>query len=279
MGRRPELQLDDEKIKQMYLTNKYTCADLSTIFGCTDVAVRNHLVAQGIKLRPRGKWKFKYPKKPFSGSILEEAYVLGFRIGDLNVFKEWPQSRAITVRSHTTQQVQVNLFESIFSKYSTVVTRKMKDGTFSSTCFLDLSFDFLLQKNAVPKKYEKNKKAAWAFIAGYTDAEGNIILNQGKARFKIDSYDLFVLSWAHRFLIKQGINSKLRRIGVMGEPVKRNSTIRWNADLWRLNVNSAESLKILLKELKPYLRHETRVSHAEIARKNIEQRQEKHAKH
>lgn len=279
MGRRPELKIDAAKIKQMYLTDKYTCADLASLFDCTDVSIRNHLVAQGVKLRPRGKWKFKYPKRPFSRNLIEEAYMVGFRIGDLHVYKERSSSRSIILRCHTTQLVQVRLCQEIFERYSTVVVSNLKNGSYQVACYLDLSFEFLMSKKKVPRKYLKNEEAAWAFIAGYADAEGNIILNQGRARFKIDCYDLFVLRWIHNFLIKQGINSKLRRIGIKGEVINGRSKIKWNSDLWRLNINSAESLRHFFKKLKPYLRHETRKKHAEIALINIKEREEKHAKY
>lgn len=272
MGRRPELKLNDQKIKELYLTDCYTCKDLAKKFGCTDVAIRNHLVAQGVRLRKPGKWKFKYPKRSFDGGLTEEAYMVGFRIGDLHVFKERPQSRAITVRSHTTHQAQVKLFESLFSKYSTVVTRKMRDGTLQSRCFVDLTFEFLLQKRHVPRRYQHNNEAAWAFIAGYTDAEGNIILNQGRARFKIDSYDFAVLDWIHKFLLRKGINSKFRRIAQKGSINTSNPRIHWKQDLWRLNVNTASDLFVFLNSIKVYMLHEKRLSDLRRAIANIKKR-------
>ena len=85
MGRR-NLDLDLGVIKQLYYAGS-TCKDIATRYGCSDVTIRNKLIACNIPRRNPGRKKFKYPKKPFSNDMIEKAYLIGFRIGDLNVFK------------------------------------------------------------------------------------------------------------------------------------------------------------------------------------------------
>src|SRR5258708_7725330 len=156
--------------------------------------------------------RMRYKKYNFSEDLIEKAYILGFRLGDLNVYQTSSASSLIVVRCNTTHKVQVSLMRKLFSKYGRV---KLSRGSYSTNvnCFLNKTFEFLLPKyQEVPYWVGQNDFVAAAFIAGYTDAEGNFILNQKKARFKIDSYDLGILSWIAYKLQKVGIRVKLRGI-------------------------------------------------------------------
>lgn len=271
MGRR-NLSIDNAQLAKLYVEQELTCADLGKQFGCTDVTIRTRLINFGVKLRRAGRWKFKYPKYPFSGSLPEKAYMIGFRIGDLSVDKRNNTSRAIIVRCHTTQQDQIDIIKNTFEKYGHVnVSPPLAYGSHVN-CYLDLSFEFLLQKSSIPEEIKNDTDASWAFIAGYTDAEGNLIINQGRARFKIDSYDKFVLDWIAEFLMKQGIRSKLRRIAEKGTKYPFEAKGVWPSDLWRLNINWAHDLQIFLEKAMVYLKHQKRISDAKKCIANIKQR-------
>ena len=271
MGRR-NLVINDAQLAKLYIEQELTCADLGKRFNCSDVTIRTHLIKFGIEMRRAGKWKFKYPKYPFTGTLVEKAYMIGFRIGDLNVFKRNASSRAIIVRCHTTQQDQIDIIEAIFRKYGHVNISPPRVYGSHINCYLDLSFDFLMDKNSIPAEIKNDTGAAWAFIAGYTDAEGNLILNQGKARFKIDSYDKFVLDWMAVFLTKEGIRSKLRRIAEKGTAYPFEAKGVWPRDLWRLNINWAHDLQIFLERVMPYLKHKKRILDAHKCLANIKKR-------
>ena len=102
------------------------------------------------------------------------------------------------------------------------------------------------------------------------DAEGNFILNQHRARFKIDSYDYAILAWMVRFLEKEGIKSKFRCIARKG--MYQHGGLRWKNDLWRLNINEATSLKKFIESTLPFLRHESRIRDVEECLVNIQER-------
>ena len=104
-------------------------------------------------------------------------------------------------------------------------------------------------------------------MAGYTDAEGYFGLNEAKARFKIDSYDIGVLSWMSSFLERWGVPVKFRRIAIKGQ--LQTPTMPYNGDVWRLQINSGHLIRKFIFFLEPYLRHEKRKRDAEICKHNI----------
>ncbi len=87
-----------------------------------------------------------HPRHSFSGNQAEKAYLIGFRLGDLNVRMDLPTSKTIHVRCGTTIPAQVDLIRGLFEPYGHVNTRKGTIGETQVECHLDMSFDFLLPK-------------------------------------------------------------------------------------------------------------------------------------
>lgn len=113
---------------------------------------------------------------------------------------------------------------------------------------------------------QSDENRAWAFTAGYVDAEGTFGLNQGRGRFKIDAYDKDILLDIHHLFLKEGITSRSRVIARQGED---DYGWVWKQDVWRVSVNEARSLEILIECLQPYLRHGKRKRDAQIVKRNI----------
>jgi len=239
-------------------------------FNCSQYTIRERMDKYGIKYRIKGKPITNYLKKNFSGSLQEAAYLIGFRMGDLNVEK---QGKLFHVKMSTTKIEQIKLFKKIFGKYTYIrISKKDKRGAIKVDCYLNGSFDFLLiKKDYVPSLIYNNSSLA-AFSAGYVDAEGSFGLNQEKARFKIDSYDKNILHRIHRWLIIKRINSKLRLINKKGQ-ARPNGT-SFNNDLWRLNVNEAQSVFQFINIIKPFLNHEKRIKDLNMCLVNIKTRRE-----
>jgi len=213
----------------------------------------------------------RYPKYDFGRDLMEKAYLIGFRLGDLRVYKTKPHSETIVVQCHTTQNTQIKLVKNLFNDYGQVTISKQRDGTTDVTCYLNETFNFLLpKKDEVEKWVYVDKKRFCAFMAGYIDAEGNFIINQSRARFKIDSYDKNILEKIHYWLKNNSIKSKFRRIGEKGE--KRPEGYIFNKDLWRLNVNEANSLFKFIKLIKPFIKHKKRLKDINICINNITKR-------
>ncbi|MBU6321218.1 hypothetical protein KGO04_01600 [Patescibacteria group bacterium] len=221
-------------------------------------------------LRTKSAAQTKYPRHDFAGTHLDKAHMLGFRYGDLNVYMPKGKSETLVVRSHTTLLPQAHLFNSLFKRYGMVITSR-NARSLQQTCYLNESFKFLLGKypDEIRKWLLKNDERFWAFAAGYIDAEGTFGLNQGKGRFKIDAYDLPILQDMNTFLMRKGIHTRFLPIARKGE---NDYGWVWREDVWRLSVNQASSIELLIKRLYPLLRHGKRRADARKVLRNIVQR-------
>lgn len=267
---RIKIQIPRDKLEFLYLREFKSLPAIGRIYNCSWMTVQARLKEFNISLRSPSASHMRYRKFDFSEDLIEKAYLLGFRLGDLNAYTTNKNSELIVVRCNTTQDVQIELIEKIFSKYGRVTASIGKHST-NVNCFLNKTFDFLLPKYKImPTWLKKSNDITASFIAGYTDAEGNFILNQRKARFKIDSYDKEILSFIFEWLKKNKINAKFRLIASKG--LVREDGSKFNSDLWRLNINNALSLLNFIKILKPFIKHETRSKHMKICEENILER-------
>jgi len=269
-----KISISKNILQKLYIQKNLTPLKIGDKLGCSFKTIRNRLKEYGIPFKDPAYARMKYDKKDFDGSLVEKSYMIGFRVGDLNVYKKSLKSCTIVVRCHTTQKQQVIVMESLFGNYGRV-TASLNNGHFHVNCFLNDSFSFLLKKDLSAWNWIKkmNENVVFAFIAGYTDAEGNFIINQGRARFKIDSYDVDILSWMSNWLESKGIHNKFRIIYKKGEKVPNQSPYPY--DLWRLNVNEMNALDIFITNMIPYLRHENRIKQAKESLSNINKRKNK----
>jgi intein/homing endonuclease len=177
------------------------------------------------------------------------------------------------VRCHTTQIDQITIIKSLFRDFGRVTT-SLNNGHYHINCFLNNTFDFLLSKKVDSWEWLKDDdELVLNFTAGYVDAEANFILNQNRARFKIDSYDVEILTFISEWLVSQGIQTRFRRIYKKGDIWKGNFPL--NKDLWRLNINDMVSLLKFINLLLPLIRHKKRRKDMMICLKNIKDRQNK----
>lgn len=264
------ISIPKAKLKYLYWNEYLSPFKIAKIYNCNQVTVRTRMREYGIPKRSGSEARMRYRKFDFSGDLIEKGYMLGFRLGDLNVYQTSKKSDLIVVRCNTTQVVQVKLIEEMFSRYGKVTISKGSIST-NVQCFLNRSFDFLLPKNQkVPTWICKDVKTIAAFIAGYIDAEGNFILNQGRARFKIDSYDLGILRWIATTLNSRNISVKLRRIAKKGKFFTK--IYKFNKDLWRININDAISLLNFISYIKPFIKHKARLQNLMVCEMNIKLR-------
>lgn len=263
-----KIVIPKELLQQLYVRDNLTPHKIAEKFGCSFKTVRNRLKEYGIPFKDPSYARSRYFKSDFNGSINDKAYILGFRLGDLNVYRVSAKSKTIVVRCHTTQQYQVSVVESLFGKFGKVSV-SLNNGHFHVNCFLNNSFLFLFNKNLSSWRWIQKAKelTALSFIAGYTDAEGNILINQGRARFKIDSYDSDILQWISQWLTKKKIDNKLRIIYKKGEKVSNQSP--FPKYLWRLNINQMNSLELFLTKITPLLKHERRIAQAKESLSNV----------
>ncbi|OGG58983.1 hypothetical protein A2765_03865 [Candidatus Kaiserbacteria bacterium RIFCSPHIGHO2_01_FULL_56_24] len=270
MMSRAKIVVPVDTLRVLYAKKNWSPRKIGARFGCDAVTIRSRLKEAGILLKTKSAAQTRYPKYDFSGTDTQRAYILGFRYGDLNVYRPQATSEILVVRCHSTHVAQEIVFTQIFKRYGKITFSRNARSTHMN-CYLNMSFSFLLEKyNEREQKWllvDRNRMRA--FIAGYVDAEGTFGLNQGRGRFKIDSYDVAILQDVHQFLLGQGIRSKLRLI--LGKGITRWGQ-PWRSDLWRLTVNEAGSLEMLIHAILPYCIHSKRLRDAKIVLTNIRQR-------
>lgn len=259
-----------ELLVRLYWQDHKSSIRIARIFHCHPMTIRNRIHELGIVKRSPSDARMRYGKQNFSGNSLEKAYLLGFRLGDLNSYRTNVNSDLIIVRCHTTQNVQVKLIKQLFLSYGQVTVSKSVYG-YNINCYLNKTFRFLLPKHKkVPLYIRSNEARSWAFIAGYVDAEGYFGLNQLKARFKIDSYDIQILDWMRKILQELSVRIIFRQIAKRGQPQYRTGI--FHKDLWRFEINEARSILRFIHTIGPYMRHEKRKADMIICQHNIKDR-------
>lgn len=203
-------------------------------------------------------------RKPFSGELIEKAYLLGLRTGDIHARKHY---RLINIETTSTQQAQLDMFQNSFGGYGKIKTYEKKGGYTEKTnriyCFLDKSFEFLVKKpKSIPKWISNSEEAFFSFLAGYCDSEGSWIITQhkkynGKYKdliFSLGTCDKIILEDIHQKLKDLNFSSHLymvRKKGIYGSRT-------CNFDLYRVMMANRKDVVRLAKSLLPYSMHENK---------------------
>lgn len=272
MGR-VKIKINRESLLDLYHNQGLSPQKIGKIYNCSWATVINRIKEHGITKKNPAIARMRYPKVDFNGPDNLKAYMIGFRIGDLNVYRVSEKSETIVVRCHTTQHEQADVVSGLFSKFGRVDDSMRPNGHYYLNSFLNNSFGFLLLKDKSVWAWIRKPNVRFAFIAGYTDAEGNFIINQGRARFKIDSYDKDVLDTITRWLNYANISYKMRLIFKKGSKQKIYDKIgSYHGDLWRVNINNARDLERFISLVRPFLRHSQRIRDMELCSENIANR-------
>jgi hypothetical protein len=264
------------ELDHWYNTLGETTAQIGVRLGIHGRTVIDLMEGVGLSRRDKVDAAIRYPRQSFSGDQLEMAYLMGFRTGDLNVRKDLPTSRTIHVRSGTTVQAQADLIRSLFEPYGHVHTRIGTIGEIQIECHLDLSFDFLMEKDErLPDWVMADDDCFWAYAAGYSDAEAYIGLTKtrsGKvARFELGACDQGIIEdlW-------QGFSE---RLVICPAPKKKNPARRKdgdlalsNCDFYRFHVIRKTSLDRLFAGLYRYSKHANKRIAIEQAWQNVQRR-------
>lgn len=272
LGVRKSVEISEGRLRKLYYGDKMTQKEIAEMLGHSRYGIQRRMKIYGIQSKSFYETHNVYPKYDFSGDLIEKAYLIGFRLGDLNVYKV---RNLIQVRCSSTIQAQSDLIESLFKKYGNVHIWKAKRGTFEIVALLNSSFDFLLPKgDEVPMWIQKNDSIFLSFIAGYSDAEGSFFLrNPSKvARYKwgvfeIQTYDKNILYTISAFLGRKGINYKYYRSRLLGSIDKRG--IRNNQDSWRISIAQKQSVWNFIRLIEKYHRHKKKVEDLNKVKENI----------
>lgn len=263
---RKTIDIDKNDLAKLYESG-LSLEEIGKRLGCSPAAVLRKFRKFSISTRSSWDANIIHPKNNFSNNPYEKAYLIGFRIGDLGVKKATIRS-SIQIKSNTTHLVQVKLLKSLFSKYGPVwISQPTRSPeVYHFTTLLNNSFSFLIPKHSrIPDFILKSKKLFLSFLAGYTDAEGSIGIYSNRAKIRIGSYDIGILSQIHDFLLSWNIKNLLRleiKAGKYGNRI-------YNGDFYRVILNDRDAINTCLNLLLPFLKHAKRRQDAMFALKNV----------
>ncbi|MCG2723895.1 LAGLIDADG family homing endonuclease [archaeon] len=230
--------IDKHELSKLYVEKNLPCSKIAKKFDCDPVTIFNFLKKFGIKTRSLSESHISYPKKKFQGTDEVKAYMIGFRLGDLNV-RAVNDNSTIFIKSGTTKKEQCELIKNIYGVHGHYKI-DYKNGVYQNYCNLDKSFSFLLPKQDHIEEWILNDtNCFFAFLGGYADAEGNFGVYQNRARFRLGTYDKNILKQIFDRLNFLGIRTKFRleSKAIMGKQ---------NNDFYRIWVNEKGSLLKLI---------------------------------
>lgn len=259
LGLTKPINISKEKLEYLYRVRGLSMEKIAKILHRSKGGIERRIRYFEIKTRDINHRACKYKKKNFSGNPIEKAYLIGFRLGDLNVA---PTKNLIQARCSTTQNAQVVLIRNLFSPYTTPYIQKAKRGTYEIVALLNKSFGFLLpKKDEIERWILKRPQYFWAFFAGYADAEGSFYLKKstrGKKRpvamFEIQTQDKQIIHQLWNGLNKFGIISPEPKISRPGGTIDKRGK-KNNRDMWRIEVGQKVSIWKMLNVLKPLIKH------------------------
>lgn len=270
LGTRKPVIITKKTLINLYLKRKFSQNQIAKTMHCSVWAIEKLMKKYKIKSRGLSESQMIYPKFNFSGNPTERAYLIGFRLGDLNVERAKLQ---IQVRCSTTRPAQVQLIRDLFSKYTHLGiknTRYINNQLITDIrCFLNKSFNFLLpKKDKIEPWILKNDKFFFAFVAGYTDAEGCLLIRKYKkskipvAGFELQSSDKNIINQIWKKIILFGIRAPRPKVNRPIGVINRKN-------IWRLSIFRKSSLLKFLGFIEPYLKHHDKKNKLYFLKKNI----------
>ena len=136
-------------LKDLYWKKKLSRSQIAKELSGSSGWVGKLMARHGIPTRTISEAGLRYPKRPFSGDSSEASYTLGLRAGDLHARMYGFQTRLSTSSTHPAMW---RLLTSVFGGYGRVgKSASLSKGQYewSMYCYLDRSFDFLLNKPTV----------------------------------------------------------------------------------------------------------------------------------
>jgi len=233
--------------------------------GLSREKVRNILVKNRIKLLTNdeaivfaNRTNFR---KFFGDSDHDKAYLYGFVLGDVHVFKKSKFTlRAIT---HSTRRCFVDLFVKEFSTYGKVNCKFTKNKEWRLFVDLDYeSFKFLEQRNDDCLPQWINRENFLSFFAGFVDSDGSVLIRKAGKYFqyvvKVFGQNTYILSQIKQYLAEMGFSPCLNKVFSAGrQRIWKGRILRYNKDYYALEIYRKDDTLKLLNNLN--LRHKEKI--------------------
>jgi len=274
IGLTKPIKLTKKGFEYLYYKKRLSLKKIANIVHCSESGLERRFKNYDLISRGNKNRACKYTKSDFSGNLIEKAYLIGFRLGDLNIMK---RVSVIQVRCSTTVPAQIRLIKTLFISYTTPYITKVKRGTYEIVCLINRSFNFLLsKKDNIPAWIVSNKKYFFSFLAGYSDAEGSFYIHKRKNRvssgiFEIQTQQKNIIIQIWTNLQKYGVESVFpsisKRAGYFAPSGGKN-----NKDMWRITIARKHSLWELIKNLDIYVKHQNKIKDIQKVKDNLKLR-------
>lgn len=238
---------------------------VSSQTGLSRNKVRKFLIDGGIRILTNNESLIianrKNFRRSFDGNSHDKAYLYGFVLGDVHVFKKSKFTlRAIT---HSTRRCFADLFVKEFSTYGKVNCKFTKNKEWRLFVDLDYeSFKFLEQRNddCLPKWI--NRENFSSFFAGLVDSDGSVLIRKAGKYFqyvvKVFGQNIGTLGQIKQHLVKMGFSPCLNKVFNAGyQRIWKGRILRYNKDYYALEIYRKDDTLKLLNNLS--LRHKEKV--------------------
>ena len=272
IGLTKPIKLTKKGFEHLYCERRLSLKKISNIVHRSESGLERRFKNYNLVSRGNKNRACKYKKKDFSGDPIEKAYLIGFRLGDLNVMEG---VSVLQIRCSTTIPAQTKLIKRLFTPYTTPYITKAKRGTYEIVCLVNRSFDFLLSKeDKIPLWITRNKKHFFSFLAGYSDAEGSFYIHKRKNKvsfgvWEIQTQQKNIINQIWKNLQKYEVESPLpsisKNVGYIAPSGSKN-----NKDIWKITVARKYSLWKLINSLSIYIKHHNKIKDIRRVRDNLE---------
>lgn len=274
IGLAKPIKLSKKGVEFLYYQKRLSLKKIANIVHCSESGLERRFKNYNLISRGNKNRACKYNKTDFSGDLIEKAYLIGFRLGDLNIMK---RVSVIQVRCSTTIPAQIRLIKRLFIPYTTPHITMAKRETYEIVCLVNGSFNFLLpKKDKIPEWITENKKFFFSFLAGYSDAEGSFYIHKRKNKvsfgvFEIQTQQKNIIIQIWQNLQKHGIESIFpsisKKAGYIAPSGSKN-----NKDVWRITIARKHSLWELIKNIDIYVKHQNKIKDIQKLKDNLKLR-------
>lgn len=265
------VNLPKSTLHDLYVNKKLSTWKIERELKIPRGTIHRKLKEYNITPRTLAQSNIKKQRWSFSGDLIEKAYLIGFRLGDLRARKPYKNSETIAVACGSTVDEQIVLIKNLFSKYCEPwISKKSRDGKVNIEAYLDLSFSFLLSKE-IPFWVLNKRTYFFSFLAGFTDAEGCISKNINQCYYFLGNCRKDYLEFIKKGLEKYNIffpniyRCKTKGTYTYGKYIR-------NYDYYILKSAKKSVLNNLFLNLKPYIKHKNKVKSLKMAINNIDMR-------
>jgi len=258
-----------KQLFDLYVNKKLTLSQTAEKLGIKHHStVAEMMTRYGIKTRSISEVKTRHERKPFSGDLIEKAYMFGLRTGDLACYKNFHR---IIVNVSTTHPALVDTFKNLFAKYSHVYVYNYKDKRkikeLHAQCPLHSSFEFLIEKlQKIPKWILENNNYFFSFLAGYADAEGSYDIyenndNTINFHFRVASNDKIILQQTLSKLKSLNFSCGFYLHAKKGQKATYGT---YKKNVYALRIFRKQDVLRLVRILKKFSKHEEKVKRMKL---------------